>query len=748
MRFLRPDVLWHLLWLVPLMIVVFVVSGQKTAAVLKAFLGKHAEDPEYVPISRGKCLFRFFLLLLTVVFLIGAAARPSWGVQIQEMHGQGRDLLFVFDTSRSMLAKDVQPSRLAHAKWLVRELVKQNPGDRFGLIAFAGRAFLECPLTSDKTSFLQAVDELSTTSIPVGGTNIQAALETALQAFKAAETQHRAVVLITDGDELEGDSGKAVDEIIARKIPLFIAGIGDPAQPSIIQIPDGRGGLKTLKDAQGNIVNSPLNEASLGSLAKRTGGIYVRSTAGDPRLSALEKRIRALAPQDYESVKTTKPIDRFGYPLAIAFVLMLIWFTLSDRAVRTGGAAAAVFLCAFSMLPVQAQTPQDKEQALPQNPPVSSPADPRAPEGGTAVAENASGENEPVDPVKLFNRGVDAQQQGKLPEAVKQYESALANGVDNMDLRGRVSQNLGVITHTRARSEFGASLQALQQQNLDEAQKKVESSLKVMNQAEEMYRESMRESTEHSGIAKNQSVLLADRQKAETLKKKIDELKKMQQQAQKQTRQAKNQQQKENQQKQNQQNQQGQDRQKQDQQNQQGQDRQKQDQQSAQQKTEEAGKSAEELQKKARELGQEQMEQSARQAKQELDKAREEQRKGNGKSAEEHLNKALEKLGGDPDRKQDPQKQDQQKQDSKDGKESENQKDNADQKQDNSGKQNQPEPSQAQSPRQEEPEEGEIDKSQAAALLQDMAKDEKNLRDAIKARQKQHYRNVVPARDW
>ena len=142
------------------------------------------------------------------------------------------------------------------------------------------------------------------------------------------------------------------------------------------------------------------------------------------------------------------------------------------------------------------------------------------------------------------------------------------------------------------------------------------------------------------------------------------------------------------------------------------------------------------------------MEQSARQAKQELDKAREEQRKGNGKSAEEHLNKALEKLGGDPDRKQDQQKQDPQKQDSKDGKDSENQKDNADQKQDNSGKQNQPEPSQAQSPRQEEPEEGEIDKSQAAALLQDMAKDEKNLRDAIKARQKQHYRNVVPARDW
>ena len=804
MRFLKPDVLWHLLWLMPLMIVVFVVSGRRTAAVLKSFLGKHAEDPEYVQVSGGKRLLRFVILLTAVVFLVCAAARPSWGVQIQEMHGQGRDLLFVFDTSKSMLAKDVQPSRLAHAKWLVRELVKRNPGDRFGLIAFAGRAFLECPLTSDKTSFLQAVDELSTSSIPVGGTNIQAALETALQAFKAAETQHRAVVLITDGDELEGDSGKAVDEIIARKIPLFIAGIGDPAQPSIIQIPDGHGGFKTLKDNQGNIVNSPLNEASLGSLAKRTGGIYVRSTSGDPRLNALEKRIRALAPQDYESVKTTKPIDRFSYPLGIAFLLMLIWFALSERAVRNSSAAAAILLCMVAALPVRAESAPangttQADRALPAQLPV--------PEAAGAQTEPSGGEQnaEPVtnDPVELFNRGVDAQEQGKLPEAVKQYENALANGVDNIEIRGKVSQNLGVITHTKARAELGGSLQALQQQNLDEAQKKVDASLKVMEQAEEMYRESMRETEDHSAIAKNQSILLADRRKAETLKKKIEELKKMQQQAQKQTQQAKNQQQKENQQKQDQnqsqqkqdqnqsqqkqdQNQQGQSQQKQDQsqqgqnqqkqdqsqqgqnqqkqdqsqqgqnqqkqdQSQQGQDQQKQeqsqsDQQSAQQKTEEARQSAEDLQKKARELGQKKMEQSAEQAKQELDKAREEQRKGNGKSAEEHLNKALEKLGGDPDRKQDPSKQD-----SKDGKDQKENQEKNDRNQEDSGKQEKPdsqEPQSAQGQPQKEPEEGEIDKSQAAAILEDMAKDEKNLRDAIKAHQKQRYRNAVPAKDW
>ena len=316
MRFLNGEILWNLFWVLPLFFLVFYFGWRRRDTLLRRFLGKRAGDPSYTSVSGSRRFWRAVILAGALVLLFVAAARPSWGVSIQPYTGQGRDIMVVFDTSRSMLAQDVRPSRLEHAKWLVRELVKRNPGDRFGLIAFAGRAFLECPLTSDKTSFLQSIDELSTGSIPVGGTNIQAALETALQAFKAAETQHRAVVLITDGDELEGDSGKAVDEIVARKIPLFIAGIGDPSQPSIIQVPDGKGGVKTLTDSAGNVVNSPLNEKQLGMLARRTGGIYVRSTAGDPGLQALEKRIRALAPQEYESVKTTKPIRQKARQLA------------------------------------------------------------------------------------------------------------------------------------------------------------------------------------------------------------------------------------------------------------------------------------------------------------------------------------------------------------------------------------------------------------------------------------------------
>ena len=724
MRFLKPEILWHLLWILPAMLVLFFAASHKTARTLQAFLGKNAENPDYVLFSKGRRILRFVLLCLAVLCLVAAAARPSWGVQIQELNGQGRDLLFVFDVSRSMLAKDVQPSRLAHAKWLVKELVKLNPGDRFGLIAFAGKGFLECPLTTDRTSFELSLDELSTDSIPLGGTNIQEALAAALQAFKAAETSHRAVILVTDGDELEGNSGKAVDEIVARKIPLFIAGIGDPSQPSIIQVPDGRGGVKTLTDANGNVVNSPLNEKQLGELAKRTGGIYVRSTAGDSGLGALEKRIRALAPHEYETVKTTKPIDRFGYPLAAAFVLLLLRFMVGERPAHRKLAACMLFAFCLAV--------SGAEEAVP-------------------AAEES------------FNKGVEAHEKNDLKTASESYETALRTGVGQAEIRGRATQNLGVIAHAKARSELAASLQAVQGQNLDEAQKQVENSLKTLNRAEGMYLDSLRESAERNQLAKNQSILLADRKRAEELKKKIEELKKMQQQAQQQTQQAKDQQKKENQKPQEQQNQDKQNQQgkqdkqnqqgKQDRQNQQGkqdrQNQQNQNRQSAQQMTDQAKKSAEELQKKAQEMGQQNLAKSAEQAKKELEKAQQEQKQGKGESAEEHLKKALNALGGEPSGKDKQGKQPQGRQGKKDeaGKdqkpEPQSGKDGGDgQKEDR--KIEQPQPRSAE----KKPEEGDIDKNQAASVLEEMAKDEKDLRDAIKAFRKQRYKNTAPAKDW
>ena len=190
MSLLNGEILWNLLWVLPLFFLIFYVGWQRRNGLLKRFLGKRADDPSYTSASKTRRFWRAVLLAGALILLFAAAARPSWGVSIQPYAGQGRDIMVVFDTSRSMLAQDVRPSRLEHAKWLVRELVKMNPGDRFGLIAFAGQAFLECPLTIDKTSFLASLDDLNTDTIPVGGTNIEQALSTAIHGFRAAETSH------------------------------------------------------------------------------------------------------------------------------------------------------------------------------------------------------------------------------------------------------------------------------------------------------------------------------------------------------------------------------------------------------------------------------------------------------------------------------------------------------------------------------------------------------------------------------
>ena len=501
-------------------------------------------------------------------------------------------------------------------------------------------------------------------------------------------------------------------------------------------------------------------------LASKIIGSTEETTTGIIRLQALEKRIRALAPQEYESVKTTKPIDRFSYPLSIAGLLLLIWFGISERSVRRGVAALLIVL-GCSGLPLGAQSPA--ESTTPEEPLKTQQTAP------SAVPEA------PVSPEEAFNRGVEAHEKGDLPTASGAYEEALRTGTGEEEIRGRATQNLGVIAHTRARAELEQALQSVKGQNLDEAAKKVDSSLKSLNSAESMYRDSMRETVHREALARNQSILLADRGKADNLKKKIDELKKLQQQTRQQTQQAKNQQKKENQQKQNSsqnqqggdqqkqnssqnqqggdqqkqnssQNQQGGDQQKQDSsQNRQGGDQQKQDQPSARQMTEQAEKSAEDLQKKAQEMGQKNLAESAKQAKEELEKARQEQNQGKGESAEEHLKKALNALGGENSDKKDSRdsKQSEDRNDSSKDSQKDSKKDSQKDSEKNADKSSDQEirrPSQ--DPAGKQPEEGEMDKAQAASILEDMAKDEKDLRDAIKAYRKQRFKNVIPAKDW
>ncbi len=771
MTLLDGDLLWHLIWILPLIVLIFYWGSRKRKVLLKKFLGEQADDPARVNASPVLRFWRAVLFAGTVILLLAAAARPSWGMRILPYSGQGRDLMVVFDVSKSMLSQDVRPSRLDHAKWLVRQLCTRNPGDRFGLIAFAGNAFLECPLTIDQTSFLQSVDELSVDTIPVGGTNIQQALTEAIRGFRAAETTHRAVILITDGDELTGKSTEALDRIIQLKIPLFILGIGDPSQPAIVQLRDEKGNVQTLKDAGGNVVSVPLNEKMLAGLASKTGGIYVRSTTTHPGLDLIEARIKQLEKHDIDSGKQTRPIERPLYPLLGAFILFCLWLLLGERrnfAART--AVRLLLICGLAGLSfsMSAQTVQTQ------------------PEEKAAPAAEKQKENQPANlsPEELFNLGLKAQTQEKDPaKAVQLYEQVIAAVNASPEVRAKAAQNLGVLNHQQARAMLQKTGQSLQAQQLDPALQQTDQALKQFALTEEIYKNALREGTEVAPVSRNQYQLIQDRKYAEELKKKIEELKKKQQEARKNTQQAmqqqKQQQNQQNQQKQqkqqkqqpqNQQNQQNQQKQqpqnqqkqqqnqqnRQNQQKQQPQNQQKQQQnqqnqpkqqpQNQQNQTEKARDSVRQLEQQAKELNQKKMEEQAKKAGEELDKARQAQKLNNNKDAEKHLEKALEHLGKEQPR------QNQKKQDQKQGQDKDRKQDQKQQDKDRKGQPKpdkqlpKPGPGKVQNAKPEP--EKEIGKEQAEALLEVMAGDEKKLKDELKARMKRNYGTRPVEKDW
>lgn len=752
MSFLSGSILWNLLWIIPLILVLAIAGGVRRTRLLRKMFGTDERIARFSNASSGKRVFRIILLTLIVLLLAVAAARPSWGKQLMHDTSTGRDLLVVFDVSKSMLSDDVKPSRMDHAKWLVREVVKKNPGDRFGLIAFAGESFLVCPLTVDRASFIQLVDDLDVDTIPVGGTNVQLALEDAVKAFEGAQGTHKAVILVTDGDELTGRGASVVNDLAKAQIPVFAVGIGDPSNPAVIRIPDEDGKFRILMDREGNPVKSPLNEPQLTELARRTGGIYVRSTAAYSGIDELETRIKALDRKESENaVSAFRPIERPAYPLTAAIILLALFFCVSETRPRS----AQMVLALFDALLLFAVPTESRAQT------TSAPAQIQQTQT-VAPTENAPVEEEAApEPVKsaseLYNSGLDQQQVEHDNEKARSfYERAIAASEKEPLVRASSYQNIGVISHLDARSSLEGAVGKLQAQDLNSAEKEVGEALTKLNLAEELYRESMRSAAGDASVVRNQQILLADRKQAEEMKKQIEELKKLMEQARQQTQQALDQQQQENQQDQQQSEDQQQQQQdqpsegQQDQQQTESQDQQQssQDQQqtegqnqqdqSAQDMTRQAEDTVSELEQKASEMNQENRKQAAQQAREELQKAREEQQQGNGEKAEEHLKNALETLN-QQDQQGEKDEQDQQ----QSGNQGEEEQDDRQNEQD---QQQQGEQSQANA--QEAPGElGDIEKQQAEAILDMMSKDELDYKDANQLQRPARINNRVE-KDW
>ena len=258
MNFAHAQILWLLLVLPPALVVFFWWAWRERQRLMTQFIQARLLPGLVSGLSPTRQKVRFALLIAAVALAIIALARPQWGFTWEESKQKGLDIVVAIDTSKSMLAEDIAPNRLQRAKLAALDLMQQAKSDRLGLVAFAGGAFLQCPLTIDDNAFRQSVESLDVHIIPQGGTALTEAITTALAAFKEGDN-FKVLVLFTDGEENDDDAGAlAAAEAAAKEgMKIFTIGIGT-AEGELLRLKDAKGRTDYIRDDAGNVVKSPL----------------------------------------------------------------------------------------------------------------------------------------------------------------------------------------------------------------------------------------------------------------------------------------------------------------------------------------------------------------------------------------------------------------------------------------------------------------------------------------------------------
>lgn len=325
-------------------------------------------DPDLVSslaplVSRRKGWLKLTLISLALLFFAIGMARPQLGAILKEKQVRGAEIMVVLDVSNSMLAEDYSPNRLERAKLAISKLVDELQGDRIGLIIFAGESFVQLPVTSDYVSAKIFLSSITTESVPVQGTAMGEAIRTAIKSFTSESENSRAIILITDGENHEDDPVAAARDAVDMGARVFCIGVGSPEGKPIPV--DG----ELLKDKDGNIVVTRLDEATLKEVASAGKGLYVRAGNTEFGLNPVIDEIRSLDEKDFQSVVFEEYDEQYMYFFAIALIFMLIEFMISDTRNRRSlfgsgkGMVAVLILMLASPVMLQAQSDRSEVRA-------------------------------------------------------------------------------------------------------------------------------------------------------------------------------------------------------------------------------------------------------------------------------------------------------------------------------------------------------------------------------------------------
>jgi len=328
MNFGAPIWLWALA-ILPLLALLYAQAERRGAIKLREFVSPRLLPQLAGNVDRVRRAIRFAFVLLALALAIIALAKPRWGYTYEDVKRRGLDLLFAVDTSRSMLSNDVAPNRLERVKLAAQDLITELQGDRVGLIAFAGRAFLQAPLTIDYDAAVESINDLDTKTIPEGGTNISEAIILATQTFGKSAMGNRALIIFTDGEELSGDAVNEARKAADAGVRIFTVGVGT-AQGSLIPVEGKEGGF--VKDAKGQVVKSKLDENRLREIAQATGGIYLHLENGPQTMRQLYMEgLSKLKAAEIDARLSSRPIERYEWPLAGAIVALVASLFINDR---------------------------------------------------------------------------------------------------------------------------------------------------------------------------------------------------------------------------------------------------------------------------------------------------------------------------------------------------------------------------------------------------------------------------------